>query len=77
MHIQLGTFCCCTDFVRPCVTLLGGMPNRMTNQPLQVGGCILLQPSFTHGKGDIWMVFGDVTKMIGDAAADIERWVVL
>lgn len=47
------------------------MTNGTAKKPLQGLGYILLQPTFTDGKCDIWMVFCDVSKMIGDAGVDV------
>ena len=47
----------------------------MANEPLAFFGGIF-EPVFADLKDEVWMVFGDVTEVVGDGTANVETGVV-
>lgn len=55
--------------------LFGGVAKGVTDKPLAFSGGGL-EPVFAEIKDDFRMIFGNITKMIGDGASDIEAGIV-
>jgi hypothetical protein len=48
----------------------------MADQPTQVGGGTLPQPTLAEAIDEIRMVLGDVAQVVGNAAANVKGWIV-